>query len=231
MSLKEVPSHLTTEERLALRHGAERLVAEFDGKHDRQTVEEYIHSSYVHLASSARIPNFIPLLAERFARQRLQALAKVQDQHDAGVPTVIFIDEHNAGRSQMAMALLHSIAGDDVASWSGGHDPAPAIFDVVKDVMDEVGISLADEYPKHWTPEVLQAADLIVTMGHQLSPDEAGQTPVRVWDVRPPYQAGHDSVRAIREDLRQRVQSLVADGVTAVADATAAAGNAEAGAA
>lgn len=203
-------SHLTLEERLDLRHGAERLETEFAELLSRETIDEYIHSSYVHLAASARIKRFVPLLAERFARQRLRALLVVEGRHESGVPTVIFVDEHNAGRSQIAMAYLDRLAGERVASWSGGREPAPAIFPDVVTAMQEVGISLRDEFPKHWTSEVLAAADLIVTMGPQLSPQESGSTPVEVWDVKNPGVTDLDGVRAIRDDLRARVEGLVA---------------------
>src|SRR5207248_4775704 len=96
----EHPRHsLSIDQQLALRTAATRLHGEFDGIFGTETIEQFLHSSYDQFASHSTIPNFLPLLAERFARQRLHALAKIEGHHD-GKPTVLFLCVHNAGRSQ-----------------------------------------------------------------------------------------------------------------------------------
>ena len=109
--------------------------------------------------------NFLPLLAERFARQRLRALAQVEGKHNDGVPVVLFLCTHNAGRSQMALGFFAHLAGDCAIAWSGGSDPADQINPAAIAAMAERGIDIASEYPKPWTDEVVRAADVVVTMG------------------------------------------------------------------
>ena len=76
-----------------------------------ETIERFLHSSYDHFAVEHLLPNFLPLLAERFAQQRLRALARVEGKHHDGKPTVLFLCTHNAGRSQMAMGFFTHVAG------------------------------------------------------------------------------------------------------------------------
>ena len=90
----EHPRHsLSIDQQLALRTAATRLHGEFDGIFGTETIEQFLHSSYDQFASHSTIPNFLPLLAERFARQRLHALAKIEGHHD-GKPTVLFLCVH-----------------------------------------------------------------------------------------------------------------------------------------
>ena len=81
---------LSIDQQLALRTAATRLHGEFDGTFGAETIEQFLHSSYDQFASHSTIPHFLPLPAERFARQRLHALAKVEGHHD-GKPTVLFL--------------------------------------------------------------------------------------------------------------------------------------------
>lgn len=92
---------LTIDHLHALRSAASRLQDEFEGVFSEETIERFLHSTYDQFASRARLPHFLPLLAERFARQRLHALARVEGHHNDGRPTVLFLCVHNAGRSQM----------------------------------------------------------------------------------------------------------------------------------
>lgn len=92
---------LTIDQLHALRSAASRLQDEFEGVFSEETIERFLHSTYDQFASRARLPHFLPLLAERFARQRLHALARVEGHHNDGRPTVLFLCVHNAGRSQM----------------------------------------------------------------------------------------------------------------------------------
>ena len=77
------------------------------------------------VADRATVGKFLPLMAERLARQRLRALAKIEGLHDDGKPTVLFLCTHNAGRSQMALGFFQHLAGDAAVAWSGGSEPAP----------------------------------------------------------------------------------------------------------
>lgn len=207
MSMSAVQSSLQPEERRALRHVAERLVEEFTPDVEPQTVEEYVRSSYLHLIEHARIQRFVPLLAERFARQRLAAFAKLEGRFENGTPTAVFLDEHNAGRSQMARKILNHLADGRAQAWSGGRTPTAEVDENVAVAMREMDLDLRDEFPKPWTPEVLAAADQIVLMGTGL--DESVDAEVIRWDVPDPLGLGLDEVRAIRDDLHRRVAELL----------------------
>ena len=98
---------LSIDQQVALKTAATRLQREFDGTFGVETIERFLHSSYDQFAGRATVPNFLPLLAERFARQRLNALARVEGKVTDSKPTVLFLCTHNAGRSQMALGLLH----------------------------------------------------------------------------------------------------------------------------
>ena len=156
---------LSIDQQLALRTAATRL-------HDRvrrhfgvETIERFLHSSYDQFAGRATVPNFLPLLAERFARQRLTALARVEGKITDAKPTVLFLCTHNAGRSQMALGFFNHLAGDHAVAWSGGSEPGTEINPAAIEAMAEVGIDITGEFPKPWTDEIVQAADVVITMG------------------------------------------------------------------
>lgn len=80
-------------------------------------------------------------------------------------PTVLFLCTHNAGRSQMALAFFNRLAGDRAVAYSGGSEPADQINPAAVAVMAEKGIDITSEHPKHWTDEMVEAAEVVVTMG------------------------------------------------------------------
>ena len=98
---------LRTPEKLALKQASARLADDFAGLYGKETIERFLASSFDQFADHAKVTRFLPLLAERFAHQRLQALARVEGLHDDGKPVVLFLCTHNAGRSQMAMGFFH----------------------------------------------------------------------------------------------------------------------------
>src|SRR6266545_2672526 len=100
---------ITLDQQLALKRAATMLLRDFDGTFNRETIERFLHSSYDQFAGRATVANFLPLLAERYARQRLHALAKVEGRTHDGKPTVLFLCTHNAGRSQMAMGFFEHL--------------------------------------------------------------------------------------------------------------------------
>src|SRR5690348_6850960 len=103
---------LSIDQRFSLRTAATRLETEFADTFGTETIERFLHTSYDQFARRATVPNFLPLLAERFARQRLHALARVEGHISDGKPTVLFICTHNAGRSQMALGYFSHYVGD-----------------------------------------------------------------------------------------------------------------------
>ena len=118
---------LTLDQRMALKAAATRLADDFDGVFGAETIERFLTSSYDEFANRATIATFLPLLAERFARQRLQALARVEGLAADGKPVVLFLCTHNAGRSQMALGFFAHHAGEAAIAWSGGSEPGNTI--------------------------------------------------------------------------------------------------------
>src|SRR5215218_9915692 len=102
---------------------AARLEREFDGTFAPETIERFIIDSLDQLAPTAMATTFLPLLTVRFARERLQALAKIEGLEPSDTPSVLFMCVHNAGRSQMAAGWLRHLAGDRVTVYSGGSEP------------------------------------------------------------------------------------------------------------
>jgi hypothetical protein len=158
-------SDITIDQQIALRQAAAKLEREFTGTFGTETIERFLSSSYDQFADRATVSQFLPLLAERFARQRLRALARVEGLSRDGSPIVLFLCTHNAGRSQMAMGFFQNYAGNRAIAWSGGTEPGNEVNPSAIDVMRERGIDIADEFPKPWTDEIVRAADVVVTMG------------------------------------------------------------------
>ena len=127
------------------------------------------------------------------------------------VPGVLFLCVHNAGRSQMAAGWLRALAGDQVEVYSAGSEPASHLNPAVVEAMSEVGISLAGERPRAWNDAMLAAVGLVVTMGcGDTCPIYPGVRYID-WEVEDP--AGQDltAVRRIRDDIKQRVETLLVE--------------------
>jgi arsenate reductase len=201
----------TVEQQLSLRVAASRLAEEFSGVFGTETIERYLGTSYDQFANRATLPNFLPLLAERFARQRLHALARVEGRADAGLPTVLFLCVHNAGRSQMALGWFQHLAGDQAVAWSGGSEPGDEVNPAAVAAMAEIGIDIAREYPKPWTEEIVRAADVVVTMGcGDACPLYPGKR-YEDWTLEDPAGQGVEAVRPIRDEIGERVRTLLDD--------------------
>jgi arsenate reductase len=202
---------LSVYKRLALRQAATRLQTEFADRFGVETIERFLHSSYDQFANRATIDTFLPLLAERLASQRLHALAKVEGRGHDGKPIVLFLCTHNAGRSQMAMGFFSYLAGDSAVAWSGGSEPGDQINPAAVEVMAERGINIGQEYPKPWTDEIVQAADVVITMGcGDACPIFPGRR-YEEWVLDDPSGKTVDDVRPIRDEIEQRVRQLLAD--------------------
>ncbi|MBI1351220.1 MAG: arsenate reductase ArsC [Actinomycetales bacterium] len=200
---------ITLDQQLALKRSATRLAEEFSTVFNTETIERFLNSSFDEFADKSTVSNFLPLLAERFARQRLQALCRVEGHVSDGKPVVLFLCVHNAGRSQMALGFFTHHAGDQAIAWSGGSEPGAEISQVAVAAMAEKGIDISGEFPKPWTDEVVQAADAVITMGcGDACPIFPGKK-YEEWVLEDP--AGQDiaSVRPIRDEIEQRVLNLL----------------------
>jgi protein-tyrosine-phosphatase len=201
---------LTVDQQLALRSAANRLGEEFAGVFGTETIEAFLTSSYDQFAGRATAVNFLPIMAERFARQRLKALARVEGKANDGLPTVLFLCVHNAGRSQMALGWFQHLAGDRAVAWSGGSEPGSEVNPAAIAAMAEVGIDISREFPKPWTDEIVKAADVVVTMGcGDACPLFPGKR-YEDWVLDDP--AGQDvgAVRPIRDQIEASVRGLLA---------------------
>jgi arsenate reductase (thioredoxin) len=193
-----------------LQKGLDHLTAEFAGTFSAETVERYMAESLQALAG-ARLKDFVPLFVHRFARERLRALGQVEGTIGKEVPEVLFVCVQNAGRSQMAAALLDHYAEGRVHVRSAGSAPADEINANVISAMSEVGVDISKEFPKPMTDEVVQAADAVVTMGcGDACPIYPGKR-YEDWDVDDPAETDLDGVRRIRDDIGTRVRLLLAE--------------------
>jgi len=126
-------------------------------------------------------------------------------------PSVLFVCVHNAGRSQMAAGWLRHLAGDAVEVRSAGSAPAEAINPSAVEAMREVGIDITDQTPKLLEFETAQDSDVIITMGcGDACPVFPGKR-YEDWKLEDPAGKGVDAVRPIRDDIKARVEALLAD--------------------
>jgi len=193
---------------VALRIEVANLKDEYAGIFSEETIERYFRESLSKLGG-ARIRDFVPLLTYRFARERLRALGQIQGKIAKTMPEVLFVCTHNAGRSQMAAGLTHLLSGGKVHVRSAGSDPADQINPAVVEAMTETGVDLSQEFPKPLTDEVVEAADVVITMGcGDACPIYPGKRYLD-WELDDPAGQPVEKVRAIRDDIRGRVETLL----------------------
>lgn len=124
-------------------------------------------------------------------------------------PSALFVCVHNAGRSQMAAALLDRLAGDEVELRSAGTAPAEEIHPAVVEVMAEIGIDVSGRRPATLTADAVEASDVVITMGcGDACPVFPGKRYLD-WDLPDPADKPLDEVRAIRDEIDTRVRALV----------------------
>lgn len=203
-------SHAMTQaERMCLHSAARDLHTEFRGIFGQETIESLLFGSYNELASTATVTRWLAIGAERFARQRLQALAHAESTATDKLPAVLFLCVHNAGRSQMALAWFNHLAGDRAIAWSGGSEPVASINAGVVAAMTEVGIDISREFSKPWTDEFVLAADVVITMGcGDACPLLPGKH-YEDWELDDPAGKTLQEIRPIRDEIRDRVANLL----------------------
>ncbi|TWF94834.1 arsenate reductase ArsC [Saccharopolyspora dendranthemae] len=129
----------------------------------------------------------------------------------SAIPEVLFVCVHNAGRSQMAAALLHHHAQGKIAVRSAGSAPADTINPAVLEVMNELDLDLSQEFPKKLTTDAVEAADVVITMGcGDACPVFPGKRYLD-WELIDPAGKGVDDVREVRDDIDRRVRGLLAE--------------------
>ncbi len=208
----------------ALRRLASSLAGRFPGTPASECLR-VVRESYTALARRGGAETYLVALTEHFARQRIVDAAKAEALESAeGDPTehkpqVLFVCVANAGRSQLAAALMQHYAGDQVVVRSAGSAPAAEIHASVRAILEQVGdpgaADLVDDvtrfYPKPITDDAVRAADVVVTMGcGDACPVLPGKR-YEDWAVGDPALASPAGVAAIRDELDARVRALVAD--------------------
>jgi len=198
--------HLST-----LRSSSLILQRHFEGTFGAETIERFLVSSYDDFATRITNDTYLPLFAERFARERLDALARVEGKSADGRPIVLFLCTHNAGRSQMALGYFRELAGESAIAWSGGSEPGSSVNPAAIASMNEVGIDISGEFPKPWTDEIVKAADVVVTMGcGDACPIFPGKRYVD-WAIADPAGMSLEEIRPIRDEIRDRVSALISE--------------------
>jgi arsenate reductase len=190
----------------------DELFGEFEGIWSRETIERFLTESEEALAGSGPGGlSFLPLRAPAFARERLEALAQAEGQIEKEKPEVLFVCVRNAGRSQVAAALTEELSGGAVSVRSAGSTPAEEIHPNVVQAMYEIGVDVDKEFPKPLTDEVVRAADVVVTMGcGDACPVYPGKH-YEDWEIADPAGESIEAVRAIRDEIRGRVENLIAE--------------------
>lgn len=187
-----------------------RLGEKFAGIFAPETVERYVFESYAALARTAKISSHLPATTEHFASDRLSALAKSKGAIVSEVPEVLFVCVQNAGRSQLAAALLTVEAKARIHVRSAGSLPAAELDPAVVTVMSEIGLDVSRNYPKPLTDDVVRASDVVITMGCGDScPIYPGKR-YEDWDLPDPAGQPLEKVREIRDQIHERVKILVA---------------------
>ena len=194
----------------ALAKVAAELSHTYEGTFSPETVAQVVEESYDLLAPSAKVPDLLPLLTQRFARDRLLAVAQAEGRVAKPTPEVLFLCVQNAGRSQMAAGFMSHLSGGRVRVRSAGSQPGERVNPIAAQAMAEVGVNLSEAFPKPLTNDVVRAADVIVTMGCGDScPVYPGKRYLD-WDLPDPAGLSLVEVRLIRDQIEHRVRDLLA---------------------
>jgi arsenate reductase (thioredoxin) len=188
---------------------ATRLATRFAATFSPETVRECLDDSYLVLAATARVHTHLYVLAERFAAERLQATITADSETATGKPEVLFVCVHNAGRSQMAAALLDHHGAGRVVVRSAGSAPVDSINPAVVAALAELDLDVSKEFPKPLTDEVVRASDVVITMGcGDACPIYPGKRYLN-WELDDPAGKDLEAARRIRDDIDKRVTELL----------------------
>jgi len=197
-----------------LRRLAGDLTEKFAGVFSSETIERYVLESYTGLLRTSTVRTHLASRTIHFATDRLTALAQAKGAIERTVPEVLFVCEQNAGRSQMAAVLTAQLSQGRVHVRSAGSAPGKDLNPAVVKAMAELGLSMTEEFPKPLTDDVVQAADVVVTMG---CGDACAIYPGKRyedWELTDPAGLSLVEVRVIRDDIRTRVEALLAELLT-----------------
>ena len=199
-----------TEENDIIENSVSQLARKYAGKFDESEIRPVVLESFASFAD-AKVRTFVPVFTTRYADDRLRATGKVRGLITDAPPSVLFVCVHNAGRSQMAAGWLRHLSKGKIEVYSGGSLPGKDLNAAAVEAMREVGIDIASEFPKPFAVEIVQAADVVITMGcGDTCPIFPGKR-YEDWALDDPAGLGVEAVRPIRDDIRKRVESLILD--------------------
>jgi len=200
---------VTAEHNVSFRRAVAQLSLEFGSTFSIESIERFLTTSYDELADRSSITSFVPLLAERSTRQRLRTLANLKANAADGYPTVLFLAD-NIGQALMAASwYLHRAGLLAIASFCDSEPESAVEFNLVAAVMAEIGIDVASEAPQPWTADLVQVADVIVTLG---CVDVALRHPGKryeEWRIDVPPGDELTALRETRDEIGRRVETLV----------------------
>jgi len=189
---------------------ASDLCAEFEGKVEARVIVALMADSAARLAETAAIPDYLPPLAYRLTKERLQANSRTDRAGADDRRVVVFVSLSGGGRGQIAAALTTLLSGNRVAVHSAGTAVQGQIDPAVSTVISELGVDVSEAFARPITPEVLGAADVVVTMGHSVGVFDIPEGVRHAdWRVGDPVGAPLDEVRRVRDDIERRVRTLL----------------------
>ena len=190
----------------------ERLVGEFGDRFERARIEDLMADSLRQLAGPAEVPDFLPILAYRFTRERLGAIGRVP----GGSWDVVFVSLSGGGRGQMAAALATLLSEGKVTAHAAGTSRHGVLDPTVEAVIRELGVDTSELYVRPVSSDVLAGSDVIVTLGHSVGEVELPEGAKHEdWRVGNPVGASLEEVRRVRDDIERRVSATTSSGACA----------------
>lgn len=194
-----------------LQKAAGELCAEFAGIFPAERVTAVFTESTREL-SGGNVASFVPILAQRFTRERLRARAHAEGLLERSGLVVLFISLTGGGRAQIGAALLAHDTDPSISVHTAGSHVSGDVDENVRAAMDEIEVDLAEAFSKPLSPEVLADADIVVTMGRSVGDVEIPAKARHIdWRVGDPAGAPLEEVRRVRDDIRRRVALLAAE--------------------
>lgn len=192
-----------------LKRLASELVSKFIGIFGPETIERYVLESYTGLLRTSTVRAHLANNTARFAADRLTALAQAKGSLPRPVPEILFVCEQNAGRSQMAAVLTNALSGGQVHVRSAGSAPAAELNPAVVAVIAELGFDMSEAFPKPLTDDVIQAADVVVTMDAATHAPSIRASVTRTGELDDPAHLSVDEVRDIRDQIRLKIEIML----------------------